>query len=52
MNVKKIIGFLVIAFLLFIVITQPQATANVVTNILAFLRDAAEGIATFIGSLF
>ncbi len=51
-KVKRIVGLLAIAFLLFIVITQPQATANLVTGILAALRDAAEGIASFIQGLF
>ncbi len=49
---KKIVGFLAIAFLLFIVITQPQATANLVNSVLAFVVDAFEGIAAFFQGLF
>ena len=52
MNVKKIVGFLAIAFLLFVVITQPTVAANTVTNILGVLRDAAVSVSTFIQSLF
>jgi large-conductance mechanosensitive channel len=51
-KLKRIIGFLVIAFLLFIIITQPQATANLVSGILAALRTAAEGVAAFLQGVF
>lgn len=51
-NVKKIVGLLAIAFLLFFVITQPASAAGVVQSILATLRDAAESIAAFFRSLF
>jgi hypothetical protein len=51
-NVKKIVGFLAIAFLLFVVITQPAAAANTVSSILGVLRNAAESVSTFIQSLF
>lgn len=49
---KRIITFLAIAFVVFIVITQPAATANLVTGILGFLRDAADAVASFIQNLF
>lgn len=52
MNVKKIVGFLAIAFLLFFVITQPAAAAAVVQSILGTLRDAAQAIASFFRTLF
>ena len=52
MNLKKIIGFLVIIFVLFVVITQPTVAANTVSNILGLLRDAAVSISTFFQSLF
>lgn len=52
MNVKKIVGLLAIAFLLFFVITQPAGAAGVVQSILGTLRDAAEAIASFFRTLF
>lgn len=52
MNVKKIVGLLAIAFLLFFIITQPAAAAGVVQTILGTLRDAAESIASFFRNLF
>lgn len=51
-KVKRIVGILAIAFLVFIVITQPAATANLVTGILNFLGNAANAVASFIQSLF
>jgi hypothetical protein len=50
--VKRIVGLLAIAFLLFWVITQPASSAGVLQSILGTLRDAAQGIATFLQSLF
>jgi len=51
-NVKKIVGLLAIALLLFFVITQPSGAAGVVQTILGTLRDAAEAIIAFFQSLF
>ncbi len=52
MNVKKIVGLLAIAFLLFFIITQPTNSAGIVQSILGTLRDAAEAVATFLQNLF
>jgi hypothetical protein len=46
-NVKKIVGLLAIALLIFFVITQPGTAATSVQNIGDTLRDAAESITTF-----
>ncbi|WP_219418251.1 hypothetical protein [Pseudonocardia nigra] len=51
MNVKKIVGLLAIALLIFFVITQPDGAANSVQNIGATLRDAAESITSFFTQL-
>ncbi|WP_214407423.1 hypothetical protein [Pseudonocardia lacus] len=47
MNVKKIVGLLAIALLIFFVITQPGAAANTVGNIGDTLRNAAESFTSF-----
>lgn len=49
---KKIAGFAVIALVLFYVISQPAGSAGIVTNIIGFLRDAAESVITFVSSVF
>ena len=46
-NVKRIVGLLVLALLVFFVITQPDAAANALNNILLTLRDAASSITRF-----
>jgi hypothetical protein len=51
-NLKKIIIVLVVAFVLFFLISQPTESANVVTNVLGWLKQGAEAIITFVKSLF
>ncbi|APU13013.1 hypothetical protein UA75_04785 [Actinoalloteichus sp. GBA129-24] len=52
MNLKKILMFAGIALLLFLLITQPNESANMVQGILATLQGAAEAIITFVQNLF
>lgn len=52
MNAKKLIVLLVVAFVLFFLITQPSESANVVDTVLNWLKDGAESIITFVRSLF
>ncbi len=47
-NVKKIVGLLAIALLLFFVFTQPDDAAGSVQNIGTTLRDGAESVITFV----
>lgn len=47
MDVKKIVGLLVIALLIFFVVTQPDSAANSVQNIGSILRNAAESVTRF-----
>ena len=47
MNVKKILGLLAIALVIFFVLTQPGTAANAVDNILGMLQDAAESATSF-----
>lgn len=51
MNVKKIVGLLAIALLIFYVVTQPDGAANSVQNIGGLLRDAAVSITSFFTQL-
>jgi large-conductance mechanosensitive channel len=51
MSLKKVIGWLVIAFVIFYVIQAPEASANLVRSAGQALGNAAESVATFIGSL-
>jgi hypothetical protein len=46
-NVKRIVGLLAIALLVFFVITQPGTAAASVQNIGNMLRDAAESVTSF-----
>jgi hypothetical protein len=50
-NVKKIVGLLAIALLLFFVFTQPENAAGSVSSIGTTLRDGAESVITFVTQL-
>jgi len=50
-DVKKIVGLLLIALLLFFVFTQPVSAATSLQNIGATLRDGAESITVFFTQL-
>jgi hypothetical protein len=49
---KKLIVLVVVAFVLFFLITQPHESADVVDNVLTWLKDGAESIITFVRTLF
>jgi hypothetical protein len=51
-NAKKLIVLVVVAFVLFFLITQPQESAGVVDSVLTWLKDGAESIITFVRTLF
>ncbi|WP_170206326.1 hypothetical protein [Halopolyspora algeriensis] len=52
MNIKKILTWAGIAFLLFFLISAPAQASEVVNGILASLRQAAEAVITFMQNLF
>jgi ribose/xylose/arabinose/galactoside ABC-type transport system permease subunit len=52
MNAKKLITVLVVALVLFFLISQPMQSAATVHNILNWLRQAAEALITFVKNLF
>ena len=49
---KKLLGVTVGVFLLFYVVTQPQQSAGLVQDLVGALRDGADGLITFLQSLF
>ena len=51
MNLKKVVTWLVVAFVLFYVIQAPEQSAQLVRNAGNALGDAASSIAQFVGSL-
>ena len=50
-NLKKIVTWLVVAFVVFYVIQAPEASAQLVRNAGNALGDAASSLAAFVGSL-
>ena len=51
LNVRRLVGFIVIALLIFFVVTQPTGAANSLQNIGGILVDAANSIVTFFTEL-
>ena len=51
MNLKKVITWLVVAFVVFYVIQAPESSAQLVRNAGQALGDAAASLAAFVGSL-
>ncbi len=49
-NLRRIVGFLLVAFLIFFILTQPVAAANVLSSILATLRVWATNFGTFVST--
>jgi hypothetical protein len=50
-NIKTILGWLALAFVVWWVIEEPTAAAHVVHNIGAFLTSAAHGLSSFFASI-
>jgi large-conductance mechanosensitive channel len=46
-NINRVIGFLVLAFIIFFIITDPRSAAGVVQSIAYTLREAAESVTLF-----
>ncbi|WP_167759088.1 hypothetical protein [Blastococcus sp. TF02A-35] len=51
MNLKKVLTWVVVAFVLFYVIQQPEASAELVRNAGEALGSAASSLSEFVGSL-
>jgi hypothetical protein len=50
-NLKTVLGWVAVAFIVWWIIVEPTAAAHVVHNIGTFLTSAAHGISTFFASL-
>ncbi|MGZ4547434.1 MAG: hypothetical protein ACXVXT_18755 [Blastococcus sp.] len=50
-NLKKVLTWLVVAFVVFYVIQAPEASAQLVRNAGHALGNAASSLASFVGSL-
>lgn len=51
MNLKKVVTWLVVAFVVFYIIQAPEQSAELVRNAGEALGDAATSLAAFVGSL-
>ncbi|MGY2004691.1 hypothetical protein [Blastococcus sp. SYSU DS1024] len=51
MNLKKVLTWVVVAFVLFYVIQAPESSAEIVRSAGEALGDAASSLAQFVGSL-
>ena len=51
MNVKTIVGYLAIAFVVWWIIQQPANAAHIVHNLGTFLTTAANGVSRFFASV-
>ena len=52
MNLKKLVGFLVVIFVLFWIISRPESASGSVNGIMANLRSAGTSMTTFITNIF
>lgn len=50
-NTKRIVTWVVVAFVLFFVLGQPNTAADIVRSALGLLQDAAEAAIAFMQSL-
>ena len=51
MNLKKVVTWLIVAFVVFYVIQAPEASAHIVRNAGHALGNAASSLASFVKSL-
>ena len=51
-TVRRLVGLIVIALLVFWVLAQPDSAANTIQNLALILRDAAESVIRFFTQLF
>lgn len=51
-NVKKIAGWTGVAFMMWFIITQPGGAAGIMKDMGSMMNGAAEGMSTFVTSMF
>ncbi|MGQ0483394.1 MAG: hypothetical protein ACT4O0_20510 [Pseudonocardia sp.] len=47
MNLKKLVGFLVVIFVLFWIISAPTSASGTVEGLMASLKEAGQSLVTF-----
>jgi hypothetical protein len=52
MKIKKIVGLLLIAFVIFYVLSFPEDSSSIIRTTVTALGDAATNFATFVKSIF
>lgn len=52
MNLKKIVALLLIAFVVFYVLSFPEESSGIIRSTVDALGDAASNFATFVKSIF
>ena len=52
MKIKKIAGLLLIAFVVFYVLSFPEDSSNIIKSTFSALGDAATNFASFVKSIF
>jgi large-conductance mechanosensitive channel len=50
-DINRLVAFLIVAFLIFFIITQPRTAANAVQSVAYTLREAAESVTVFFREL-
>jgi thiosulfate reductase cytochrome b subunit len=51
-NVKRVIAWLLLAFIVFFIVSQPETSADMVRSAFRGLSNAASALANFLTSLF
>jgi hypothetical protein len=51
-NFRRIVGFLFLALIIWLILTQPQVAASIVESIAAVLKTAATNVVEFFTALF
>jgi hypothetical protein len=51
MQIKKVIGWAIVVFLAYYLVTKPHAAGHAVQNLFSMLKSAGDSLATFFSSL-
>jgi hypothetical protein len=51
MQIKKVVGWAIVVFLAWYLVTQPTGAGHAVHNLLSLLQQAGSSLATFLNSL-
>lgn len=51
MQIKKVVGWAIVVFLAYYLVTKPHAAGHAVQNLFGLLKSAGDSLATFFSSL-